>query len=177
MGRNFEKTQVSLRFVAVLTAVAALALIVSDKEAKGFNIFPGVVVYHKATFTDLNALRVSVIVIGIAAGYSCLQSIRCVLGLFNYNTSKALPICWCFFLLDQAMSYLLLSSAAATAEASYLSEQANTHLGWGKVCNFFRAFCYQMGAGLVVEFILTMELAATAVLSAYLLFRRKAAAE
>eukprot|EP00249_Psilotum_nudum_P014145 c24692_g1_i1 orf=279-866(+) len=167
-----EKAEVSLRILGFMLALGAAVTLVTDKEVRGFNFFGGIVIYREARYRDTKCLVALVWVLGVVAGLLFVQVILWYLDARS-KFSLAVRSPWCNFLLDQAMTYILLSLSSASAQQAYFAEQGNSYLHWDRVCNLFSHFCSQVGLANIAAFLTTLIMATLSLLSAYSLFHRR----
>lgn len=168
-GSKLRRAELSLRLVAALASVSAFAFLITDKQTRSFTIFTSVVV-QEARYSDMKALVFSVISLAIVAFYSVSQIARCLYSVSSASIPPSSALAWAIFLLDQIMTYLILSSSAASAQSAYFSEQGNDGFKWSKVCYLYEKFCKQVGTGIIGSYVAFMALVFTSVISAFNLF-------
>lgn len=168
-GAKLRRAELCLRLLALLASVSAFAFLITDKQTRSFVIFTSVVV-QEAVYSDMKALIFSVIILGVVALYSVSQIARCLFIATSTSIQPSSTLAWAIFLLDQIMTYLILSASAATAQSAYFSEQGNNGFHWAKVCYLYEKFCKQVGIGIVGSFVAFMALVFTSVISAFNLF-------
>lgn len=168
-GAKLRRAELSLRFVALIASVSALVFLVTDKQTRSFTIYTSVIV-QEAIYSDMKALVFSVITLGIVALHSAIQILRCLFSASSMSIAPSSVLAWAIFLLDQIMTYLILSSSAASAQSAWFSEQGSDGFKWPKVCYLYEKFCKQVGTGIIGSFVAFMALLFTSVISAFNLF-------
>ncbi|XLT72339.1 hypothetical protein HN873_028765 [Arachis hypogaea] len=81
-----------LRFMILGLGVVAAVLIGTDSQVKVFFSFE-----KEAKFTDVKALVFLVVANGLAAGYSLIQGLRCVVSLVRGSVLFNKPLAWAIF--------------------------------------------------------------------------------
>ncbi|EFJ05737.1 hypothetical protein SELMODRAFT_431321 [Selaginella moellendorffii] len=134
-------------------------------------IAPGIVL--QAKYNNTKAPVSLLVLASICCGYAFLQA---VVSLLSFIRDKRVlnntVLAWLTFLLDQVLTYLLLGSAAATAEAAYIAKRGEDKVQWKAVCGPFKRFCDHFAATVFLSFIAVIAFAVSAAISAYYLFRR-----
>ncbi|CAL5093357.1 unnamed protein product [Urochloa decumbens] len=169
--RKVRVAELALRALLCALSALAAALVATDSQTKTFFSLQ-----KKATFRDMKAMVVLVIVTGVAAGYSLLQALRCCAaaakgraGAGGALTSRALA--WCVFSCDQALAYAVLAALAAALQASVIAKRGQPELQWMGICSMYGAFCRQAGGGIASAVAAGVAAALQAFLSAFNLFR------
>ncbi|XP_010917254.1 CASP-like protein 2B1 [Elaeis guineensis] len=158
--------EVALRCVVCGLAVLVAALVGTDTQVKKI-----VFVERKAKFTDMKASVFLVIFNGIAACYSLIQGLRCVVTLIRGNVLLNKPVAWLIFSCDQVMAYVSVAAVAATTQSGLLAEFGQPELQWMKLCDMYRGFCIKAGCGLMIAFVVTCCILILSCISAFNLFR------
>ncbi|KAG6385592.1 hypothetical protein SASPL_154428 [Salvia splendens] len=121
--------------------------------------------YGKLEFRDLVGLKYMVCVSAIAAVYALFAAVsshlRCLL-------TKA----WLFFLTDQVLAYLMVTSMAALVEFLYLAYNGDQMVSWSSGCVSYGKFCSRLKIALILHVIAVCCFLVLALISAYRLFRR-----
>ncbi|KAI5064069.1 hypothetical protein GOP47_0020739 [Adiantum capillus-veneris] len=170
-GTRLRRSELTLRCVAVIASVSALVFLVTDKQTRSFTIYTSTVI-QEAVFSDMKALVSACITLGIVAFYSVLQIVRCLCGPSSTSITPSSATAWTIFLLDQVMTYLILSAAAASAQSAWFSEQGNEGFKWMKVCYLYKKFCMQVGTGIIGSFVTSVAMVFISAISAFNLFAR-----
>ncbi|KAG8647512.1 CASP-like protein 2B1 isoform X2 [Manihot esculenta] len=166
IDRRVRLAELVLRCLICGLGVAAAILIGTDTQVK--EIFT---IQKKARFTDMKALVFLVIANGIAAAYSLLQGVRCVVGIVRGSVLFSKPLAWLIFSGDQVMAYVTVAAVAAAAQSSVFAKLGQPELQWMKVCNMYGKFCNQVGEGIASSLLVSVSMVALSCLSAFSLFR------
>jgi len=166
MEKRIKVAELVLRFVILGLGVLAAALVASDSQVRV--IFS---IEKKAKFTDMKALVFLVIANGMAAGYSLIQGLRCVVSMVRGSVLLSKGLAWAIFSCDQVMAYVTLAAVAAAAQSAVLGQFGQHQLQWMKICNLYGKFCTQVGEGLASAFIVSLSMVTLSCVSAFNLFR------
>ncbi|KAF9679405.1 hypothetical protein SADUNF_Sadunf06G0011800 [Salix dunnii] len=159
IDRRVRLAELVLRFVICGLGVLAVVLVATDTQVK--EIFS---IRKKARFTDMKALVFLVVANGIAAAYSLIQGVRCVVGMVKGSVLFSKPIAW-------MMAYLTLSAVAAAAQSAAFAKLGQTDLQWMKICNMYGKFCNQVGEGIASAVLVSASMVVLSCISAFSLFR------
>ncbi|XP_054807373.1 CASP-like protein 2C1 [Prosopis cineraria] len=160
--------EICLRLSAILVLVLTACLVAFDSQTK-------VILYitKKATYNDLEALKILVYVTSAAAVYNLLQI--CKHFVSGYSGGKyngyLLYLAWLCFLLDQVGVYLTFGTNTAAAEAAAIALDGAKAMMWMKVCDKYRRFCVQIGVALLCGYVACIVMTVISCVSAYNLFR------
>ncbi|XWS09786.1 hypothetical protein CRYUN_Cryun39dG0019300 [Craigia yunnanensis] len=117
----------SLRLSVIPLSVATIWLTVTNKEDNS--------IYGEVKFSNLMGLYV------ISAGYALVASvanwIRCLV-----------TIAWFFFVSDEIVAYLMVTSGAAVMEILYLAYNGDQKITWSEACRTYGKFCNKIKGGL-----------------------------
>ncbi|KAF3488458.1 hypothetical protein F2Q69_00056787 [Brassica cretica] len=166
IDRKLKLTEVLLRCSATALALLALILIVTDTQVK--KIFT---IEKRAKYTDMKALVFLVVANGIAAAYSLLQSVHCVVGSMKGSVLLNKSLAWAIFLSDQAVAYMSVAAIAASAESGLIGIRGEEKLQWMKVCNMFGKFCNRSAGGTASALLASIAMVFVSSISAFSLFR------
>lgn len=164
---RLRKAELSLRLLACLASIGGFAFLITDHQSRTFQVYVTWIT-QEAAYSDMKALIYSIISLGIVAVYSFAQFLRCFFVSHGVHPSSALA--WGIFLLDQIMTYFILTSSSASSQTAYFSEQGNAGFQWQKVCYLYERFCKQVGMGIICAFVAFMALVFTSAISAFNLF-------
>ncbi|GFP98149.1 CASP-like protein 2d1 [Phtheirospermum japonicum] len=121
--------------------------------------------YGKLGFNNLIGLKYMVCISAISAGYALFAAIssylRCLL-------TKA----WLFFVTDQILAYLMVTSMAALGEFIYLAYNGDRVVSWSRACGSYGNICSRLKVALALHAIAVCCFVVLAVISAYRIFRR-----
>ncbi|VVA93428.1 unnamed protein product [Arabis nemorensis] len=166
IDRRVRVTELLLRCSISCLSLLALLLVVTDTQVK--QIFT---IEKKAKYTDMKALVFLVAANGIAAVYSLLQSVRCVVGSVKGSVLFSKPLAWAIFSGDQAIAYLSVAAIAAAAESGVFAMEGEDDLQWMKLCNMYGKFCNQMAVGVASALFAAVAMVFVSCISAFSLFR------
>ncbi|GAB2252659.1 hypothetical protein Droror1_Dr00005506 [Drosera rotundifolia] len=166
VDRRVRVTELVLRILICVLGVLAAALVGSDSQVRVFFS-----IEKKAKFTDMKSMVFLVAANGIAATYSLIQVLRCVVGMIRGSVLFSKSLAWIIFSGDQAVAYLSLSALAAALQSSIYGKQGQEEFQWIKICNMYGKFCNQAGEGVASAVVVTLSMAIVSSISAYSLFR------
>ncbi|KAG9455952.1 hypothetical protein H6P81_000460 [Aristolochia fimbriata] len=162
--------EASLRFLSLVSAVLAACLVALDKQTK--KVFLSL--EKTATYKDLQALEVVVVIEGVVASYQLVQLVRCLIrakvGGISSCCNKPCSRCVCLFL-DQVAAYISFSGTIAALQACFFAVTGNEAFQWTKLCNVYTRFCYTIAGGILCGMAASLFAAAVASISAFHLFR------
>ncbi|KAE9591525.1 hypothetical protein Lal_00038679 [Lupinus albus] len=164
--KRIRITELVLRFLILGLGVLAVMLIVTDSQVKEIFSFQ-----KKAKFTDMKALVFLVIANGVAAGYSLIQGLRCVVSMVRGSVLFNKPLAWAIFSGDQVMAYITVAAVAAAAQSAVFSKLGQPELQWMKICDMYGKFCNQVGEGIASAFVVSVSMVVLSCISAFTLFR------
>ncbi|KAK6932845.1 Casparian strip membrane protein domain [Dillenia turbinata] len=166
IDRRVRLAELVLRCLICLFGVLAAVLVGTDAEVK--EIFS---IRKKAQFTNMKALVFMVIANGIAAAYSLVQLLRCVVSMIKGSVLFNKPLAWAIFSGDQVVAYVTLAAVAAAAQSAAIAKLGQPELQWMKICNMYGKFCTQVGEGIVSALLTSLGMVAISCISAFGLFR------
>ncbi|KAF7838054.1 CASP-like protein 2C1 [Senna tora] len=166
---EFLMSEVRVRVCAIVFLVLTASLVASDSQTK-------VIIFtyrKKATYHDLQALKILVYIASAAAAYNFLQLCIYFVSPLSTLSSKGylLYMTWFCFLLDQMAVYITFGANTGAMEGAMIALKGEEVFEWTKVCNRFSRFCYQIGAALLFGYLASIFMALISSLSAYKLFR------
>ncbi|XP_022984776.1 CASP-like protein 2D1 [Cucurbita maxima] len=127
---------VSLRLLSVPLTIASIGLTVTNRQDN-----PD---YGTLEFHNLSGLKYMVCISAIAAAYALFAAafswIRCF-------AAKA----WVFFVSDQIVAYLMVTSVAAVGEILYLAYYGDREVSWSEAYSTYGKFCDKMKMALVFQ--------------------------
>lgn len=166
IDRRVRLAELVLRCVISALAILAAVLIGTDSQVK--EIFT---IQKKAKFTDMKALVFLVVADGLAAAYSLVQVLRCVVNMIRGSVLFNKPLAWAIFSGDQVMAYVTLAAVAAAAQSAVIAKFGQTEVQWMKICNMYGKFCNQVGEGIASSLLVSLSLVVLSAISAFSLFR------
>ncbi|KAH7836520.1 hypothetical protein Vadar_002375 [Vaccinium darrowii] len=166
VDRKVRIAELVLRCLICGFGVLAAVLIGSDAQTK--EIFS---IKKTAKFTDMKALVFLVVASGLAAGYSLVQVLRCVVSMVRGSVLFNKPLAWAIFSGDQLMAYLMLAAVAAAAQSSVFAKFGEPELQWMKICTMYGKFCNQVGEGIASAVFASISMVLLSGISGFSLFR------
>lgn len=145
----------SLRIFVIPLSIASLCLTVNSNEDN-----PD---YGTIHFFNFSGLKYMVSVAAIAAGYALVAAISTWIRCLVNKT-------WVFFVSDQVMAYLMLTSGAAGAELSYLAYKGDVDISWSEACSAYGKFCTNLKLAVLLHFLALFCFLILAVISAFRAF-------
>lgn len=166
VDRKVRIAELVLRCLICGFGVLAAVLIRSDTQTK--EIFS---IRKRAKFTDMKALVFLVVASGLAAAYSLVQVLRCVVSMVRGSVLFHKPLAWAIFSGDQLMAYLMLAAVAAAAQSSVFAKFGEPELQWMKICTIYGKFCNQVGEGVASAVFASISMVLLSGISGFSLFR------
>ncbi|XP_065853752.1 CASP-like protein 2B2 [Euphorbia lathyris] len=166
IDRRVRLAELILRCLICGLGVASAVLIATDTQVR--EIFS---IQKEARYTDMKALVFMVVANGIAAAYSLLQVVRCIVCMIRGSVLFSKPLAWVIFSGDQVMAYLVVSAAAAAAQSAALAKFGQDDLQWMKICDMYEKFCNQIAEGIAAALLVSISMVAVSCISAFSLFR------
>ncbi|MED6219488.1 hypothetical protein PIB30_036269 [Stylosanthes scabra] len=166
LDRRVKIAEVVLRCVIIGLGVLATVLVVTDTQVKEILSFQ-----KKAKYTDMKALVFLVVANALAAGYSLIQGLRCVLSIIRGSVLFSKPLAWIIFSADQVMAYVTVAAVAASVQSAVFAKAGQPELQWIKVCSMFGKFCNQVGEGVACAVVVSLSMVVLSCISAFSLFR------
>ncbi|GLU23678.1 hypothetical protein SLE2022_396670 [Rubroshorea leprosula] len=145
----------SLRLSVVPLSVATIWITVTTDQENS--------TYGTIKFSNLLGLKYMVFISAICAGYAF---VAVVASWFKCLVSKA----WIFFVSDQIVAYLMVTSGAAVTEILYLAYYGDQKVTWSETCSSYGKFCYKMKVALILHALVFCCFIFLAVISAYRVF-------
>ncbi|KAJ7960782.1 CASP-like protein [Quillaja saponaria] len=123
----------SLRLAVIPLATTTIYITVTNQQNNSS--------YGKLEFSNIMGLKYMVCISAICAGYALIAAIsswvRCLV-------SKA----WLFFVSDQIVTYLMVTSGAAALEILYLVYNGDREVSWSETCSSYGKVLQQIEAGI-----------------------------
>lgn len=145
----------SLRLLVIPLSIASIWLTVSNHQDN--------TIYGTLEFSNLKGLKYTVWISAISGGYALLAAIS---SWVKFLVNKA----WVFFVSDQAVAYLMVTSGASMAEIIYLAYNGDATVTWSEACTTYGRFCSRLNLILVLHAISLFSFFFLAVISAYRAF-------
>ncbi|KAK7292472.1 hypothetical protein RIF29_08253 [Crotalaria pallida] len=166
LDRRVKIAELVLRCVILGLGVLAAIFVGTDTQVKEIFSFQ-----KKAKFTDMKALVFLVVANGLAAGYSLIQGLGCVMSMIRGSVLFNKPLAWLIFSADQVMAYVTVAAVAAAGQSAMFAKVGQPELQWMKICDMYGKFCNQVGEGLVSAFVVSLSMVVLSCISAFSLFR------
>ncbi|KAE9602412.1 putative casparian strip membrane protein [Lupinus albus] len=169
MEFGMAKGEVYLRVSGIIVLVLTACLVAFDNQTKVIFL----TIEKKATYKDMNALKILVYVTSAAAGYNMLQLCKYFVLAYSWGKFKGsyIYMAWISLLLDQVAVYITFAANSAAVEASVLAITGSETFEWMKVCNRFTRFCFQIGGAVLFGYVASIIMALISTISTYKVFR------
>ncbi|CAN1177089.1 CASP-like protein 2B1 [Linum perenne] len=170
IDRRVRISELVLRCLTCVLGVICIVLLVTDTQVKEFFS-----IQKRASYTDVKAMVFLVIANAIAAAYSFVQLVRCVVSMVRGDVLFNKPLAWIIFsgdqVIRQVMAYLTVAAVAATIQSSVFAETGQAELQWMKTCDMYAKFCTRAGEGVVSGVLACLSMVLVSCISAFGLFR------
>ncbi|MBA0747053.1 hypothetical protein Gogos_009520 [Gossypium gossypioides] len=147
----------SLRVSVIPLSVATIWLTVTNKQDNS--------IYGDVKFNNLLGLKYLVCTSAICAAYALFAAIA---SWIRYFVTKA----WLFFVSDQIVAYLMVTSGAAVMEILYLAYNGDQKITWSEACSSYGKFCNKMKVALILHALVLCCFIVLALISAYRVFSK-----
>ncbi|KAK6149279.1 hypothetical protein DH2020_016804 [Rehmannia glutinosa] len=148
---NLQVLDFSLRLLLIPFNAASIWIVVTNHQDNSD--------YGKLEFNNLTGLN------AISAGYAVFAALS---SLFRCLVTKA----WLFFVTDQVLAYLMVTSMAAQSEFLYLAYNGDRVVSWSQACDSYAKFCNRLKLAMGFNVIAVCCFLVLAVISAYRVFRK-----
>lgn len=145
----------SLRLSVIPLNVVSIWFTVTNQEVNDS--------YGKLEFRNLLGLKYMVFISVLSAVYTLFAAASSWIRVLVTRT-------WLFFVSDQVVAYLMVTSGAAVSEILYLAYSGNKQISWSEACSSFGKFCSRMKLALVLHILSLCCCLVVAVVSAYRVF-------
>ncbi|XP_068655483.1 CASP-like protein 2D1 [Aristolochia californica] len=125
----------SLRLSTIPLTVSSIWVMVTNKE---FND-----VYGDLDYKSLSGFKYLVAMNGICAGYALLAIV------FSWLRGRISD--WVFFISDQVLAYLLVTSTSAVIELLFLFQRGDRDVSWSEACSTYRKYCGRVKVSLILH--------------------------
>ncbi|KAA8523669.1 hypothetical protein F0562_010092 [Nyssa sinensis] len=154
---NLKILDCSLRLFVIPLSVVSIWLTVTNQQDNSS--------YGKLEFSNLTGLKYMVSTSAISAGYALFAAVsswvRCLV-------TKA----WLFFVSDQVVAYLMVTSGAGVMEILYLAYNGDQEVTWSEACGSYGRFCSRLKIALALHALALCCFFVLAVISAYRFFSK-----
>ncbi|KAK6946922.1 Casparian strip membrane protein domain [Dillenia turbinata] len=145
----------SLRLFVVPLCVASIWLTVTNHQDNS--------IYGKIEFSNFLGLKYMVCISAISSGYALVAALS---SWVKFLATKA----WAFFISDQVVAYLMVTSGAAMVEILYLAYKGDQEVTWSEACISYGRFCDRMVLALSLHALALFCFFVLAIISAYRAF-------
>ncbi|KAL8192576.1 hypothetical protein R6Q57_027761 [Mikania cordata] len=166
VDRRVRLAELILRTAICCLALVATLLVATDTQVKQI-----LAIHKRAKFTDMKSLVFLVVANGIAAAYSLVQTVRCVVSVVRGSMLFNKPLAWIIFSADQAMAYMIVAAVGTTAQSATFAKIGEAEVEWMKVCDMYGKFCNQVGEGIASSVFVCASMVIVSAISAFSLFR------
>ncbi|KAL4192082.1 hypothetical protein AMTRI_Chr06g192220 [Amborella trichopoda] len=141
--KSFFTSQIILRTVAVVSALSATLIMITNKQS--ISLFG---LQITAKYTDSSAFRFLVGVNAVAFVYSLLSL------AFGFLLKS--PLCkpggHLFLLFDLIMVCLVMAGSSAATAIAYVAKNGDSHTGWVPICDNLHTSCERAGFSMFCSF-------------------------
>ena len=145
----------SLRILVIPLSVASIWLTVTNKQDN--------TTYGKLEYSNLLGLKYMICTSALSAGYALFAAAS---SWVKSIVNKA----WFFFVSDQVVTYLMVTSMSSVAEILYLAYNGDRDVTWSEACSLYGDFCTKMKIALILHALALFCFLILAVISAYRIF-------
>ncbi|XP_054782446.1 CASP-like protein 2D1 [Prosopis cineraria] len=146
----------SLRLCVVPLSVASIWMTVTNEQDNSD--------YGVLKYSSLSGLKYMVCVSAICAIYALLAAV------FSWVVNRTVSKSWIFFLSDQIIAYVMVTSVAAAMEIYYLAYNGDKEVSWSQACESYGRFCSKVKLALIFHFLALCCFLVLAVISDYRAF-------
>ncbi|KAL0916901.1 hypothetical protein M5K25_014454 [Dendrobium thyrsiflorum] len=154
---NLRFLEIFLRLSILPLTIASAFTVVQTKDSTDQ--------YGKVEFTNISSFKFLFSMNCISAPYALISATL----LMSLRENR---ITWGFFLLDQLIAYLMVTSSSAAAELLYLAHEGDREVSWSEVCSYFGKFCSKGKVSLVLHFLALLCFICLSLISALRVFRK-----
>jgi uncharacterized protein (TIGR01569 family) len=155
-----KRFELLFRVTPLALCIAAMAIMLKNKQSNQ---------YGALHYSDVGGFKYLVYANGICAIYSILSLLGSVLSTgIDYSWTRA----WIMFILDQALTYLILTAGVCGVEIMDLAYQGNEQVSWSRVCVSYGKFCNDARASVLITMAVLVCFMVLSLLSAHRLFSK-----
>ncbi|KAK1360822.1 hypothetical protein POM88_045296 [Heracleum sosnowskyi] len=144
-----------LRLLVIPLSLASICLAVNNHQDNS--------IYGKLEFSNFKGFKYLICVSAFSGGYALVAA---VFAWVRVLANKA----WLFFISDQVIAYLLITSVSAVAETTYLLYNGARDVSWSEACISYGKFCNKLVLILGVNALAFLVFLILALISAYRVF-------
>lgn len=155
-----KRFELLFRVTPLALCVAAIAIMVKNKQSNE---------YGALHYSDIGGFKYLVYANGICAVYSILSLLGSVFSAeIDYSWTRA----WIMFILDQALTYIILTAGVSGIELVDLAYRGNEQVSWSRVCVSYGEFCNSARASVLITMAVLVCFMVLSLLSAHKLFSK-----
>ncbi|KAG8658202.1 CASP-like protein 2D1 [Manihot esculenta] len=147
----------SLRLFVIPLTAATIWLTVTNQEDNSS--------YGNLKYSNLMGLKYMVCISAICGGYAFVAAVSLWI---RFLVNKV----WLFFVSDQIITYLMITSGAALIDLIYLAYNGDQTVTWSEVCSSYGKFCRRMKLALILHAMAVFCFIVLAVISSYRAFSK-----
>ncbi|KAK4344002.1 hypothetical protein RND71_037096 [Anisodus tanguticus] len=154
---NLKVLDCTLRLFVIPLSIASIWLSVTNQQDNNS--------YGKLEYSNFTGLKYMVGISAASGGYALCTAI-------SLWVKSLVTKAWFFFVSDQLVAYLMVTSLAAIWEILYLAYNGDQKVSWSEACTSYGNFCSRLKLVLVLHAITLCCFLVLAVISAYRVFSR-----
>ncbi|CAN0871583.1 CASP-like protein 2D1 [Linum grandiflorum] len=153
--RRLKLLDSSLRLTSIPLSVAALWLTVANRQDNP-DLGP-------VAFKNIQGLKYMAWISGISAAYAVIAAVSSWMKCFVSRS-------WLFFVSDQIVTYLMVTSGAGVSEIIYLLYFGDRTVGWSEACRSYSKLCKRMELAVILHALALLCFIFVTLISAYRAF-------
>ncbi|MCL7039791.1 hypothetical protein MKW94_004360 [Papaver nudicaule] len=146
-----------LRLSVIPFSVASIRVTVTSKQDDS--------TYGKLEFNNFIGLKYLVYINAISA---CYALVAIVCSWLKFLLTKA----WIFFVSDQIVAYLIVTSGASVTEILYLGYNGDKEVSWSEACSTYGRFCSRVKVALILHVFAFLCFLILSIISAFRVFSK-----
>lgn len=154
---NLKILDFSLRFIVIPFNVASIWITITNHQDN--------IIYGNLEFNNFLVLKYMVCINAVSAGYALFGAVS---SWITCLVAKA----WLFFVTDQVLAYLMVTSMAAVVELLDLAYRGDRVVSWSEACDTYGKFCTKLRLALGLQVVSVGCFLVLAVISAYRVFAK-----
>ncbi|XP_021906035.1 CASP-like protein 2D1 isoform X1 [Carica papaya] len=145
----------SLRLCVIPLSAATIWVTVTNQQDNSS--------YGRLEYTNLMGLKYMILISAVTGCYALLAAIS---SWIKCLVTKA----WLFFVSDQIIAYLLVTSGSAVLEILDLTYNGDREITWSEACSSFGNFCHKIKVAVILHAFLLSCFVILSVISAFRVF-------
>ncbi|XP_059662475.1 CASP-like protein 2D1 [Cornus florida] len=133
---KYELVDCFLRVFSIFLSAVSIWLSVTNQQDNS--------TYGKLEFSNLIGIKYMVCISAISAGYTLCS-------LLSSFVKFLVTRVWIYFVTDQVVAYLMVTSVAAVGEILYLAYNGDQKVTWSEACTSYGRFCSRLKLALAVH--------------------------